>query len=108
MRGEGRVRGGVGHSTIGFISEIAFGNWFSGLLKTPDFVTAEVTRLISLWKPRIPPCVGCHFLWRAVMAPPKTFPTPPRPRPPPPSPLPSAIPPPPPPPQRAGHTRPPF
>src|SRR2546430_16221917 len=102
MRGEGRVRGGVGHSTIGFISEIAFGNWFSGLLKTPDFVTAEVTRLISLWKPRIPPCVGCHFLWRADMAPPKT-PTPPlRGGPPPPFPFPSVNSPPTPPPKRAG------
>src|SRR5204862_6861944 len=29
MRGEGRVRGVVGHSRIGFIPEISFGNWSS-------------------------------------------------------------------------------
>src|SRR2546428_2689611 len=31
MRGEGRVRGAVRHSKIGFISEISFGNWSNGL-----------------------------------------------------------------------------
>src|SRR5205823_10113110 len=55
MRGEGRVRGAVGYSTIGFISEMYFGNCSSSAGNSLSWRVGDDSRYSLFQRSRRPP-----------------------------------------------------